>query len=226
MKDLKEKAIRGSFAKMCAQGANYTLRIGSLMVMARLLSPKDFGLIGMVTSFTGVLSLFRDFGLSAATVQHVDVTEHQVSTLFWINILVGVLLGLLTTAMAPAAVAFYHEPHLFWVTIALGATFVFNAAGVQHSAILQRQMRFAALATIDVISWVVSTSLGITMAAAGFKYWALVAATVSLPLVGSICLWLTAGWVPGRPRRGIGLRSMIRFGGGLTNDWLDRLCRL
>jgi O-antigen/teichoic acid export membrane protein len=216
MKDLKERVIRGGFAKMCAQAANYTLRIGSLMVLARLLSPKDFGLVGMVTAFTGVLSLFRDFGLSAATVQRVDVTENQISTLFWINILVGVVLGLLTTAMAPVAVVFYHEPRLLWVTIALGTAFIFNAAGVQHSALLQRQMRFTALSTIDVISWVVSTSVGISMAVAGFGYWALVAAAVSLPVAATICLWVTSGWIPGRPRTAVGLHSMMRFGGGLT----------
>lgn len=216
MKDLKEKAIRGSLAKMGAQGANYALRIGSLMVMARLLNPKDFGLVGMVTVFTGVLNLFRDFGLSAATVQRVDVTDRQMSTLFWINILFGVVLGLLATAMAPIAVTFYHEPRLFWVTIALSSAFIFNAAGVQHSALLQRQMRFTALSTIDVISWVVSTSIGIAMALAGFAYWALVAATVSLPLTGTFCLWMTSGWIPGRPRTGVGLYSMMRFGGGLT----------
>jgi O-antigen/teichoic acid export membrane protein len=145
MKDIRERAIRGGFAKICGQAANYILRIGSLMVMARLLSPRDFGLVGMVTALTGVLALFRDFGLSAATVQQVDVTDRQISTLFWINILVGVVLGVLTAAMAPIAVAFYHEPHLFWVTIALGTAFVFNAAGVQHSALLQRQMRFTGL---------------------------------------------------------------------------------
>jgi O-antigen/teichoic acid export membrane protein len=186
------------------------------MVMARLLNPKDFGLVGMVTAFTGVLSLFRDFGLSAATVQRVDVTDRQMSTLFWINILVGVMLGLLAAVMAPVAVAFYHEPHLFWVTIALGSAFVFNAAGVQHSALLQREMRFTALAAIDMISLVVSTFVGISMALAGFAYWALVSAAVSLPLVGTLCLWLSTGWTPGRLRTGVGLHSMMRFGAGLT----------
>jgi O-antigen/teichoic acid export membrane protein len=216
MKDLKERAIRGSLAKVCAQGANYILRIGSLMVMARLLNPKDFGLVGMVTAFTGVLNLLRDFGLSAATVQQVDVTDRQMSTLFWINILFGVMLGLLATAMAPVAVVFYHEPRLFWVTTALGTGFIFNAAGVQHSALLQRQMRFTALSKIDVISLVVSTSIGMGMALAGFAYWALVAATVSLPLTGTLSLWVISGWIPGRPRTGVGLSSMMRFGGGLT----------
>src|SRR5215471_9356294 len=110
MKDLKEKTIRGGVARLCAQGANFVLRLGSLMVLARLLGPKDFGLVGMVTACTGVLSLFRDFGLSAAAVQRTNVTDEQMSTLFWINILVGALLGLVSVAMAPVIAAFYHEP--------------------------------------------------------------------------------------------------------------------
>ena len=92
MKDLKEKAIRGGLAKVCAQGANFVLRIGSLMVLGRLLEPKDFGLVGMVTAIVGVLNLFRDFGLSTASVQRAIITEEQLSTLFWINILVGAIL--------------------------------------------------------------------------------------------------------------------------------------
>lgn len=216
MKDIKQRAIRGSLAKLSAQGANYVVRIGSLMVLARLLSPKDFGIVGMVTAFSGVLDMFRDFGLSAVTVQRADVTEDQISTLFWINILVGVLLGCLMMAVAPVAVAFYHEPRLFWVTIALGSSFVFNAVGVQHSALLQRQMRFTALATINFISLAVSTLVGIVLALAGFAYWALVASAVSFPLVGSCCMWITSGWVPGKPRTGVGLRHMMRFGGGIT----------
>jgi O-antigen/teichoic acid export membrane protein len=216
MKDLKERAIRGGFAKLCAQVANYTLRIGSLMVLARLLDPKDFGLVGMVTAFTGVLSLFRDFGLSAATVQRLEVTDEQISTLFWINIFVGAILSVLTAAMAPVVAAFYHQPQLLWVTTALAGSFLLNAAGVQHSALLQRQMRFTALATIDVLSWLGSTIVGISMALSGFKYWALVGAAITLPLVTTVCLWIATKWIPGRPRRRIGLRSMMRFGGAIT----------
>src|ERR1700752_4163817 len=115
MKDLKGRVIRGGLAKVLAQGVSFTLRIGSLMILARLLGPKDFGLVGMVTAFTGVLNLFRDFGLSSAAIQRETVTDEQVSTLFWINILLGVLLGLIAVAMAPVIAAFYHEPRLFGV---------------------------------------------------------------------------------------------------------------
>ncbi len=216
MKDLKERVIRGGFAKVCAQGASFTIRIGSLMVLARLLDPKDFGLVVMVIAFTGVLNLFRDFGLSSATVQRVNVTDEQISTLFWINVLVGGILWLLLVAMAPVVVTFYHEPRLLWVTIVLATAFLFNGAGVQHTALLERQMRFTALATIDVISLVVGTLIGISMARAGFGYWALVASSVSLPIITTLCLWWTTGWIPGAPRSQVGLRSMMRFGGGFT----------
>src|ERR1700747_3838654 len=116
MKDLKEKTIRSGLTKVCAQGVTFILRLGSLMVLARLLGPKDFGLLGMVTAFTGVLTLFRDFGLSAAAIQRTDVTEEQTSTLFWINVLTGALLTLITGACAPAVSRFYHEPRLWAVT--------------------------------------------------------------------------------------------------------------
>ena len=216
MKDLKEKVIRGGLAKAFAQGASLVLRMGSLMVLARLLAPKDFGLVGMVTAFTGVLNLFRDFGLSSATVQRGHVTDDEISTLFWINVMVGGFLGFLLMVMSPIVASFYHEPRLFWVSIILGTSFLFNGAGVQHTALLERQMRFTALATIDIIALVVSTAVGIVMAATGFGYWSLVAAAVAVPLVATICLWLTTGWSPGRPRSHDGVHSLLRFGGAIT----------
>ena len=220
MKDLKDRIIRGGFAKVCSQAANLLLRMGSLMVLGRLLSPKEFGLVGMVTAIVGVLNLFKDFGLSTATIQRTSVTEQQTSTLFWINIVVGGILGLLSLAIAPAVAAFYHEPRLIGVTAVLGAGFLFNAAGVQHSALLQRQMRFTTTATIDIFSLTISIAVGIGMALKGFGYWSLVGMTVTLPLVCTICMWLATGWVPGMPKRRVGIRSMMRFGGTLTLNGL------
>jgi O-antigen/teichoic acid export membrane protein len=216
MEDLKAKTIRGGLARICAQGANFILRVGSLMVLARLLAPKDFGLVGMVTAFTGVLVLFRDFGLSAAAVQRTTVTAEQSSTLFWINMLLGAGLGVVALAIAPAIAAFYHEPQLFGVTVALAAGFVFNAAGTQHSALLQRQMRFTALAVISVVSLAVGAAIGIVGAEAGYGYWALVAMTITSPLIATIGCWVATGWVPGMPQRRAGIRSMMHFGGALT----------
>jgi len=218
--DLKGKTIRGGFARLGAQGASFLLRVSSLMVLARLLSPKDFGLVGMVTAFTGVLTLFRDFGLSSAAVQRTTVTEEQISTLFWINILLGAVLGLITVSMAPAIAAFYREPQLFGVTSVLALGFLFNGAGVQHSALLQRRMRFTTLAVIGVIAMIVGTAIAVGGAIAGYGYWSLVAMSVTSPFIATVGFWFTAGWVPGAPRRRAGIRSMLRFGETLTLNGL------
>jgi len=220
MEDLKERTIRGGLARFCAQGANFVVRLAALMILARLLGPRDFGLVGMVTAFTGVLTLFRDFGLSAAAIQRASVTDEQISTLFWINLFVGALLGLLSVAMAPVIAALYHEPRLIAVTAVLGAGFFFNAAGVQHGALLQREMRFTALAVINTVSLIVSTALAVAGAMAGYGYWALVAMTVAIPLIGTVGSWIATAWVPGMPRRQVGIRSMMRFGGTLTLNGL------
>lgn len=220
MKDLKERTIRGGAIKVCAQAANFILRLGSLMVLGRLLEPADFGLVGMVTAVTGALSLFKDFGLSTATIQRLSITDEQISTLFWINMLVGFGLSGLALAMAPAIVSFYHEPRLFWVTVALAAGFVFNAAGVQHAALLQRQMRFTDSAVIEIVALLVSTAVGIGMAMKGFQYWALVGMAIAPPIVSTVGAWLLTGWIPGRPRRYVGVRSMMQFGGTLTLNGL------
>src|SRR5262245_16483407 len=220
MQDLKQRTIRGGSARLAAQAANFLLRVGSLMVLARLLNPTDFGLVGMVTALTGILSLFRDFGLSAASVQRATVTEEQTSTLFWINILVGGILTAVGLVSAPVIAAFYHEPRLLRVTSVLAMGFLINGAGVQHSSILQRQMRFTALAVIDIVSLTISTAVAFAMAMAGYGYWALVAMTLCLPLASTVGLWLATPWVPGRPRRQAGIRSMLRFGGTTTLNGL------
>ena len=218
--DLKHQTIRGGFAKVCAQAASFLLRIGSLMVLARLLNPIDFGLVGMVTAVIGVLNLFRDFGLSTASVQRQSITEEQLSTLFWINILVGTILTLLSVGVAPYVARFYHEPRLFWVTVVLALGFLVNAAGVQHGALLQREMRFTALSVIDILSLVISTVVGITMAHRGAGYWALVGMTLVGPLVTVIALWVCTAWIPGKPRQRVGIRSLMRFGGTITLNGL------
>ena len=149
--DLKRKSVIGGIAAVSAQGVKFFLQMATTMVLARLLSPKDFGLQGMVVVVIGFLALFRDAGLGMATVQRLEVTHEQTSTLFWINVAVGAILASLCAASAPLLVAFYHEPLLYWVAVVSGTTFVFNGLAAQHDALLQRDMRFVTRAKIDVL---------------------------------------------------------------------------
>jgi PST family polysaccharide transporter len=213
---VEQKTARGALVSVIGQGTNFALRMISMVVIARLVTPEHFGLVGMVTAFTGMLSLFRDGGLGAAMVQKHTLSEELVSAMFWINLAIGVALALLAAATAPLLAAFFAEPRLFWITVALTPSFVFNGAMAQHRALLQRRMRFGVLNAIDILALVASIGLSVGMALAGLGYWALVAMAVSQPMLNFIGLWLASAWKPGPPRHAIGIGSMLRFGGTIT----------
>lgn len=186
------------------------------MALARLLTPEDFGLQGMVLAITGILAMFRDIGLSMATVQRETITHEQTSTLFWINVALGATLAALTTALTPALMSFYHEPRLFWMALASAATFLISGFGVQHSSLLLRGMKYVTLAKIEITSLVLSYATGIGMAASGCSYWSLIGMMVVGASIPVALVWIAVPWVPGRPHRGCGVRSMLHFGGTVT----------
>src|SRR4051812_30228382 len=159
VEDVKGKSVRGGVVALVAQGIKFGLQTGAMMILARLLSPTDFGVQNMVVAVTGFLGLFKDAGLSLATVQREHVTHDQISTLFWINFAVGTALTLLGLVLAPILVSFYHEPRLFWVVIISALAFLFNGLSTQHQALLQRQLRFLALAKIEVIALAASSAV-------------------------------------------------------------------
>ncbi|MBI3853199.1 MAG: lipopolysaccharide biosynthesis protein [Verrucomicrobia bacterium] len=217
---LKGKSVRGGMLTLINQAVSFVLQTVSTVVLARLLSPKDFGLQGMVIAMTGVLGLFRDLGLGAATIQREEITHKQLSTLFWINVAVGVGLTTLGMALAPALVVFYGEPRLFWITIFSASAFLLNSVSMQHGALLVRDMRYGTIAKINISSVVFSSALGIAMAARGFGYWSLVMMALCSPCIQSFGLWFAVPWRPGKPSRGCGVRSMLHFGGTVTLNQL------
>ena len=121
--ELKQKSVNGAIAVVAAQGVKVALGAGTLILLARLLSPEDFGLAAMAATLTNFLSLFRDAGLSAATVQRPEVTHGQVSTLFWVNVALGIGMSFFTILLAPALVYFYGSPQLYWLVVVSGASF-------------------------------------------------------------------------------------------------------
>ena len=145
------------------------------MVLARLLTPADFGLVAMVSTITGLAQAFADLGLSEATIQKKDISQEQVSALFWINVAIGVGLMLVTMACAPALARFYRDHRVVDITLLVSLTFLFGGVRVQADAILKRQMRFAFLAFRDIACCVLGVVVAIAMAWRGAGYWALVA---------------------------------------------------
>jgi O-antigen/teichoic acid export membrane protein len=218
--ELKLKSVRGGFVAVGAQGAKVLLQTGTLIFLARLLTPEDFGLTGMAATLTGFLGIFKDAGLSAATVQRLEVTHEQISTLFWMNLAVGTGLTTCTVLLAPAVVRFYGDPRLYWIVIITGTAFLFNGLIAQHGALISREMRFATQARIDLIALAVSSAIGIVMAFLGCGYWSLVLMGVVSSIVTAAGVLMAVSWVPGPPRRGAGVRAMLQFGGLATLNGL------
>jgi len=214
--DLKGRSVRGGAVTMAAQGARFFLQMGSTVVLARLLTPQDFGLIAMVTVVTGFVAMFKDMGLSMATVQRAEINHAQISTLFWINVVLSLCVMLVVAALAPAIAWFYGEPRLTWITLALAGAFIFGGLTIQHQALLRRQMRFRSLAVIGIIGMLAGIVAAIIAAWYGAGYWALVIKQFAGTIAGTIAVWVVCGWRPGLPVRHSGVRKMLAFGGNLT----------
>jgi O-antigen/teichoic acid export membrane protein len=215
-KDLNRVSARGGVFTVASQVSVFTIQTLTMICLARLLGPYDFGLFAMVTSVTGFMLLFKDMGLSIATIQKTDITQAEVSVLFWINAAVSVLLALIILLLAPVLSWFYHEPKLFGIVTTLSIGFFIAGFGVQHQAILNRQMRFRAIALSDNISLFISSAIGLTCAWMGLRYWSLVAMQVGYFCVNTTMLWILSGWRPGRPAWHVNAYNMLTFGSHLT----------
>jgi len=218
--DLKGRSVRGGLVTVTSQGAQFILQSAATVVLARLLTPIDFGIVAMVTAVTGLASAFADFGLSEATIQRKEITHEQVSTLFWINVAIGLGLTIITAALGPVLAAFYREPRLLVITLTLSVTFLFGGLRVQANALLKRQMRFAALAFRDIAAYVIAVPIAIGLAWRGAGYWALVALPWTLNFSQMTISWLLVRWRPGLPHRDKEVKSMIAFGGNVSLSYL------
>ena len=224
MGDLKGRSIRGVAVTLGAQALKFFIGLGSTMVLARLLTPKDYGVLAMVGVITGFVGVLRDGGLSIATIQRADINEAQISTLFWINAALGLVLAVIVAALSPVVAWFYNDRSLTWVTLAMAVPFVLGGLTVQHQALLQRQMRFRAMAGIEIAALVISAGVGILASAAGWGYWALATMAITFSLANAILVLLFCRWKPGPPVRGSGVRPMLKFGGVLTlSSFFDSL---
>src|SRR5208282_4032750 len=162
--DLRARSVRGGLLNVTSQGAQFLIQSIATVVLARLLTPADFGLVAMVATVTGLGQAFGDFGLSEATIQRKEISHDQVSTLFWINVAIGLGLMLLTVALAPVLARFYRDPRIVNITLLVSLTFLIGGLRVQPDAILKRQMRFLSLAIRDVTSYALAVPVAITMA--------------------------------------------------------------
>ena len=193
---LKNKTVKGTFwsAADAFLGQGVTFVVG--IVLARLLSPEEYGLIGIVTIFTTVLLGIVDSGFSNSLIRKQQVTDDDYSTLFHFNMVVSVLLFALLYLGAPIIAGFFERPQLVALVRVMGLLLIIQATSIVQMTVLSRRIDFKTKTKASLISALTSGAVGIGMAFANFGVWSLVGQQLSRQFVYSCCLWLFNRWIP------------------------------
>ncbi len=229
--DLRGRSVRGAAIMFSANAGRIFIGIASAAALGRLLDPEDFGLVAMIAAITALFDRVRTVGLGAPTVQRASINHQQVSNLFWINAVFGLLMTIAFAALAPALHWFYDDGRVVSITLALSLSFFVTGLTVQHGALLRRQMRFRSIGIVDLLSEVIAVAAAIAAAIAGAEYWSLVVLNLTTLVVRLVGTVVACRWLPALPRRGAGIRSMLIFGGQITTSAfvqsiVDRLDRI
>jgi len=208
---LRTRALRGASLTIIGQIFSFSIETIGVILLSRLLTPDDFGLVTMVLAFSMLLQNLGCNGFIEAVVQKEEINHKQVSTLFWINAALSLILALLFIASAPLIAWFYNEPRLKVIVVALSATILLGGLSNQHVSLLVRNMQFYKTTGNEIAAKFVSIIVALVMAWRGLGYWAVVAKWVMFPLMITVGAWIVCGWRPGYPARGTGVRPLLKF---------------
>jgi PST family polysaccharide transporter len=210
------RSLRSGAASLAARAVNALVQIGSVLFLARLLSPEDYGLVGMVAAITGFAPLLVDLGSRDAIVQRPRIKESDVSALFWMTQLVGLAFALAVAGSGPLIARFYGEPRLTLIAVVSSLTFITSALTAQHYALLRRAMKFRELGILDVVANTLSAIMAVAIALRGYHYWALVLRPIASTFFLAAGVWLQCRWIPPKPTVTAEGKSMVKFGLNVT----------
>lgn len=208
---LKTKALRGAAVSILSQATIFCIQTVGTIIMARLLTPDDFGLVTMVLTVGLLLGNIGENGFPEAIIQAKEINQKQISTLFWINCLISVLLAAVFIGSSFFIAWFYNEQRVKSIIVAIAFANLIGGLSVIHMAILKRNIQFKRISANYLIAAIVSNTIPIFLAWMGWGYWALVAKWVLAALVLTVGAWVICGWRPGLPVRDSGVGSMVRY---------------
>jgi len=211
--NLRSRAISGGLFSMASQAIRLVIQIGTMVLLSRLLSPGEYGLVAMVLPFVALIVLLQEAGVPTVTIMRQDITPEQASDLFWFNIVLSAVLGAVMAISAPFIAGFYNDQRLQPIVYAFAAMMVPAAISIQHRSLLQRSMNFRLLAGIEVVNQFTSAALSIVAAWYGMGYWALVLQPACLYLLQIPLFWSAYPWRPGRPRGFSQVSHLVRASG-------------
>ena len=212
---LKGKTVKGvawsALERFSVQGVSFVVMI----IMARMLSPNEYGLVGMLTVFLAISQSLVDSGFSQALMRKMDRTETDNSTAFYFNVVVGIFMYALLCLCAPMIANFYDEPLLTDITRVIGLSVVINSLVVVQRALFTSDLDFRTQAKASLLAAIVSGAIGIGMAASGFGVWSIVWYQLSNLGVNASMLWLLSEWRPKLRYSWASFREMFGFGSKL-----------
>jgi PST family polysaccharide transporter len=214
--DLGQRSVGGGLVTLGAQVIKVAVQFITIVILARMLEPEDFGIFAIISVFLSALELLKDMGLSTVTVQRPDITDRQVSTLFWLNAALGVGVAALLALLAWPLSWFYEEPKLLTVTPVVAVAFIFTGMAAQHCALIRRQMEFTQAAISTVGAEVIAMAAAIMAALFGMGIWALAIQRIVWSIVICIWSWNLCGWRPGKPGPISDVMGMVVYGGNAS----------
>lgn len=206
------RAARGAAVTLVAQAARMVIQFAGVVILARLLSANDYGLLAMALSIVTFGEIFRDFGLSSAAIQSPELSRAERDNLFWLNTAIGLILTILVFAGAPFIANIAGHSELRTITQALAPVFLLNGLTTQYRANLVRGLRFKAVAAAEVSSAAMGLVVAIVSAIAGLGYWALVIQQLTAAAMLLLGMAVAGRWLPGLYTRGVSMRRFMRFG--------------
>ncbi|BCH23907.1 lipopolysaccharide biosynthesis protein [Mesorhizobium sp. L-8-3] len=208
-------ALRGGLLTGGAQGIKIAVQFLSVVVLARLLAPEDFGLVASVGPVVAFVGLFQNLGLQQAVIQRSEISQRQLNHVFWVSALVGLCCSLAVAALAPAVAVFYGDARMTGITLAAAAPLLLGSLAALPLALMNRRLKFGQLALNDVVTAVAGLAATVAAALAGLGYWSLVIGPAVSALVALAAAWRVARWRPGKPSFRID-REILSFGANLT----------
>jgi PST family polysaccharide transporter len=209
--EMRRLAVRGAAATVSGAALSLAAQVVSTVILARLLTPSDFGVVAMVTTFCMLLMSFGTSGFSEAAIQPKEMNRFQASNLFWVASLIGLILTIGFAASGPVLARLYRNPQVALVTVAMSAAILIAGPSTVHIALLKRAMRFTAVSANEVIARAANTAVAVLLALRGWGYWALVAGIVAQVLFTTVGAWWLCRWIPSLPKRGVRTRAMLGF---------------
>ena len=199
-----------------SQVGRQILQLAVTAVLARLLVPDDFGLMSVTLVVVGILGLVRDLGTAVTIVQVPSLTTRLIATLFWANVALGFAGALGVALLAPVIAAVFREPQLAQIVPVAAIAFLVSSLSIVQQALMERGMRFRAVASIELAAVIAGGIVAVVAALAGLGVWSLVAQSIAAAATGTVLYTMAGDWRPSREFSFTDLRGVARFGLGVT----------